>query len=183
MRNQYTVSISAPDRWPEHKHNLCGKEEDGKDREREKRWKGFPVRVCQGFPQSHLGHVCWSGLGTFLHRDFTLPLCITNTHTSSLLLSLFKFILLYFSTLFFNYLSLSFTLQPHSKWKQVAVCLHTSQWERGNTSWKQLPTTHRLCNFCTQGTRITSESMAAHGRMQSKCDPAELTSNLNLFTS
>ncbi len=103
---KYAVGISAPDRWPEHKHNLCGKEEDGKDREREKGWKGFPVRECQGFPQSHLGHVCWSGLGTFLHRDFTLPLCITHTHTSSLLLSLFKFILLYFSTLFFNYLSL-----------------------------------------------------------------------------
>jgi len=51
----------------------------GKNREREEGWKGFPVRVCQGFPQSHLGRVSSSGPDTFLHRDFTLPSRITLT--------------------------------------------------------------------------------------------------------
>lgn len=168
---------------------LCWEEGGWKRRRKRGGIEGVP---CQGVPR-----IPSESSGPFLHvwpRHIPAawlhpPLTHnkhTRTHTQVLLSSSFNFILLYFSTLFFNYLSLP--LQPHSKWKQVAECLHGSQWERGNTSWKRLPTTHRVCNVCARLSRRTfmssvqkKEQTAAHSGIRWKCEEPELTLTVTYF--
>lgn len=101
--------------------------------EKERRDGRSSLSVCaKDSPQSHMGRVCSSAPDTFLHRDFTLPSRITHTHKLALLSSI-KFILLYSSTLFFNYRSLSLSLYNHTVNENKWLSVYTPVSGRGET--------------------------------------------------